>query len=100
VVPSGKKVVYYHAYDQNGKRLFGKSTEQKTITAARVVCNRLLKKGKLTPDKNYMPIFAEYASGWWKWDAHEYLANLEIRTQGNTCPYLHNVKFAFIVDVP
>jgi hypothetical protein len=68
VVPSGKKVVYYHAYDENGKRLYGKSTGEQTMTAARVICNRLLKEGKLIPDKTYMPTFAEYAHGWWEWD--------------------------------
>ena len=68
VVPSKKRVVYYHAYDENGKRLCGRSTGETTMTAARVKCNRLLKEGKLVPDKNYMPTFAEYAKGWWEWD--------------------------------
>jgi integrase len=73
VVPSGKRVVYYHAYDENGKRLYGKSTGETTLTAARVKCNRLLKEGKLLPNKGVMPTFAEYAQGWWEWETCAYL---------------------------
>jgi len=73
VVPSGKRVVYYHAYDDNGKRLYGKSTGEITITAARLRCNRLLKEGKLVPNNCHMLTFAEYAKGWWEWDTCEYL---------------------------
>jgi integrase len=73
VVPSGKRVVYYHAYDENGKRLYGKSTGESTMTAARLTCNRLLKEGKLIPCKSYMPSFAEYAQGWWEWETCAYL---------------------------
>ena len=73
VVPSGKRVVYFHAYDENGKRLFGKSTGETNLTAARVKCNRLLKEGKLLPDKGIMPTFTEYAQGWWEWEICAYL---------------------------
>ena len=73
VFPSGKKVVYYYAYDENGKRLHGKSTGETNYTSARVVCNRLMKENRLTPDKSHMPTFAEYAQGWWEWETCEYL---------------------------
>jgi integrase len=43
------------------------------MTAARVKCNRLLKEGKLIPDRGVAPSFTEYAQGWWEWE---------------TCPYL------------
>jgi hypothetical protein len=36
VFPSGKRVVYYYAYDANGKRQMGRSTGETTMTAARV----------------------------------------------------------------
>jgi len=73
VVPSGKRVVYYYAYDENGKRLYGKSTGETTMTAARVKLNRLFKEGALVQKKNGMPTFAEYAVGWWEWETCEYL---------------------------
>ena len=73
VVPSGKRVVYYYAYDENGKRLAGKSTGETTLTAARLKCNRLLKAGTLVPKKDRIPTFAEFAVGWWDWEDCEYL---------------------------
>jgi hypothetical protein len=51
VIPSGKRVVYYHAYDENGKRLPGKSTGETCLTVARVKCNQLLREGALVPKK-------------------------------------------------
>ena len=73
VVPSGKRVVYYYAYDENGKRMNGRSTGQTTLTAARLMCNRLLKAGALVPKRGYVPTFAEYAVNWWDWEKCEYL---------------------------
>jgi hypothetical protein len=55
VFPSGKRVVYYYAYDANDKRQTGRSTGETTMTAARLKCNRLLKAGNLIPNKGYMP---------------------------------------------
>ena len=79
VVPSGKRVVYYHAYDGNGKRLYGKSTGETTMTAARVKCNRLMREGKLTKESGYIPTFAEYAQGWWEWETCAYLKDRKKR---------------------
>ena len=73
VVPSGKRVVYYYAYDENGKRMYGKSTGETTMTAARKKCNRLLKEGALAPKKGHAPTFAEYAANWWDWDKCDYV---------------------------
>jgi integrase len=70
---SGKRVVYFYAYDENNVRLSGRSTGETSMTAARVVCNRLLKDGLLVPAKKAMPTFGEYARGWWEWDTCEYL---------------------------
>jgi integrase len=73
VIPSGKRVVYYHAYDENGRRVCGKSTGETTMTAARLKCNSLLREGKLVSKKDKILTFAEYAQGWWEWETCEYL---------------------------
>ena len=73
VVPSGKRVVYYYAYDEDGRRQYGRSTGETTLTAARVKCNRLFKEGVLGKRKEEVPTFAEYALGWWEWETCEYL---------------------------
>ena len=65
VVPLGKSVVYYYVYDEDGKRLYGKSTGEVTLTAARFKCNRLLKERALVPKRGYIPTLAEYAVDWW-----------------------------------
>ena len=72
-VPSGKKVVYFYAYDQDGKRRGPWTTGQATKTHARNYCNRLIKEGRLLPGKQGMPTFAEYSQGWWEWDTCAYL---------------------------
>jgi len=73
VVPSGKKVVYYYTYDENGKRVGPWSTGLANKTAARNYCIRLIREQKLAQGQGDMPAFAEYARGWWEWE---------------TCPYL------------
>jgi integrase len=85
VVPSGKRVVYFYAYDENGKRLHGRSTGEATLTAARIKCNRLFKDGVLAAKKNYMPTFAEYAKGWWEWDTCPYLQKRRKRYNLTRC---------------
>jgi len=57
-------VFYYQCYDNDGKRICGHSTGQRTKTAARMYCMELYRKGKLIPEKKPM-IFAEFAEGWW-----------------------------------
>jgi integrase len=73
IVPSGKRVYYYYAWDDNNVRRGGWSTGQSTVTAARLYCDKLLKDGKLIPNSGYMPTFAEYAQGWWEWETCAYL---------------------------
>jgi hypothetical protein len=46
-VPSGRTVVYYLAYDGEGKRRGPWSTGETSLTAARNYCNRLNLEGKL-----------------------------------------------------
>jgi integrase len=95
VIPSGKRVVYYYAYDDGGNRLGGWSTGETTMTAARVKCNRLLREGKLIPNSGYMPTFVEYSQGWWEWDTCAYLKKRRKRhnlTQAYADNNLKNVR--------
>ena len=73
VVPSGKKVVYYYAYNEDGERLGPWSTGQTTKTAARNYCHGLIRKGILVPGIKGMTTFAVYAADFWDWDKSEYL---------------------------
>ena len=77
VVPSGKRVIYYYAYDEKGKRRGPWSTCQTSKTAGRNFVYRLLRSGRLIPGRGDAPTFAEYAKGWWEWE---------------TCPYLNDRK--------
>ncbi|MDR2951927.1 MAG: site-specific integrase [Treponema sp.] len=65
-------VFYYHCYDENGKRICGHSTGQRTKTAARKYCMELYRKGKLIPEKK-VTSFAEFAEGWWDIKKCKYL---------------------------
>ena len=73
VVPSGKKVVYYYAYNDEGVRLGPWSTGQLNKTAARNHCNLLIRKGELLPTALKMPTFAEFAADFWAWETSPYL---------------------------
>ena len=73
VVPSGKKVVYYYAYDDDGVRRGPWTTGQATKTAARNFCNVLNRRGALLHGEKIMPTFEEYATGFWDWDTSPYL---------------------------
>jgi integrase len=106
VIPSGKRVVYYYAYDEDGNRLGGWSTGETTMTAARLRCNRLLKEGGLVPNSGYMPSFAEYAAGWWEWETCAYLKKRRKRyslTQAyadNNKKNLKNQLLPYFGDMP
>jgi integrase len=65
-------VFYYQCYDNNGKRMCGHSTGQRTKTAARMYCMELYRKGKLIPEKKPVS-FAEFADGWWNIRTCKYL---------------------------
>jgi integrase len=106
VIPSGKRVVYYYAYDEHDNRLGGWSTGETTMTAARIKCNRLLKEGKLIPNSDYMPTFAEYAQGWWEWETCAYLKkrrkrhNLTQAYADNNRKNLKNQLLPYFGDMP
>jgi integrase len=72
-VPSGKTVVYYYAYDGEGRRLGPWTTGEANKTAARNYCNKLNREGKLLPGPKEIPSFAEYAQGFWDWENSPYL---------------------------
>jgi integrase len=72
-VPSGEKVVYYYAYDGEGKRRGPWTTGETSMTVARNYCNRLNREGKLVPGPKSTMTFAEYAQGFWDWETSPYL---------------------------
>src|SRR5215469_1208301 len=72
-VPSGKTVVYYYAYNDDGKRLGPWTTGQPNKTAARNYCNKLLREGNLIPFQKDIGTFEELAVGFWDWDKSPYL---------------------------
>jgi integrase len=81
VVPSGKMVVYYYAYDQEGKRLGPWTTGQVNKTAARNYCNLLNRKGKLLQGLKDIPTFDEFAADFWDWNNSPYLKDRKKRRE-------------------
>jgi integrase len=79
VVPSGKTVVYYYAYDGEGRRVGPWTTGQANKTLARNYCNKLNRQGKLLPNTNEMPTFAEFSANFWDWEKSGYLAERKKR---------------------
>jgi integrase len=73
VVPSGKTVVYYYAYDDDGTRVGPWTTGLENKTAARNYCNGLIRKGVLVPGIKGMTSFSVYAKDFWNWETSEYL---------------------------
>ena len=63
--PNGKKVWFYYAYDEDGRRRGAWTTKSKSKTEARNYCNRLLKKGTLIPDRSKVLTFGEFADRFW-----------------------------------
>ena len=76
---SGRQVYYYMTYDETGKRVCGHSTGKLTKTEARNYCHRLLREGRLVPDKVKVPTFEEFAKGWWEWGTCPYLLRRQAR---------------------
>ena len=72
-LPSGKVVIYYQLYDDDGNQVCGHSTGKTTKTAARNYCNELLREGRLLPKPREIPTFEKFAAGWWEWDVCPYL---------------------------
>ena len=78
-VKGGKKIWYYRTYDQDGQRTPGRSTGETSKTLARRYCLKLLKKGKLIPEKEML--FSAYAENWWVWDKCDYVKAKLLRSE-------------------
>nr|AGS51549.1 hypothetical protein [uncultured bacterium contig00004] len=72
-VPSGKRLYYYYAYDEEGRRLGPWATGQESKTAARNYCIGLVRLGKLLPDPKKMHTFEEFSKTFWDWENSAYL---------------------------
>ena len=67
----GRVVWYYRTYDDHGRRTTARSTGCESKTAAHAYCQKLLKEGRLIPDR---PIrFADFARDFWVWDKCAYV---------------------------
>jgi len=103
--PNGTKVVFYHAYDKDGKRVGPWTTNSLTLTAARNYCHKLLVAGALIPSKTKPFTFGEFAAGFWE-RGSEYVKNQESRaditdTYINNCrKMLTNQILPFFADTP
>jgi len=104
-VPSGKKVVYYYAYDENGERKGPWTTNCLTITEARNYIYGLIKKGVLLPNKTKPILFGEFAEGFWDRNS-EYIKNQDGRADitdtyiGNCQRMLKNQILPFFDNRP
>ena len=67
--PNGRKVFFYYAYDENGKRRGPWTTKCLKKTAARNYCHSLLKKGSLVRSEVKDLLFVDYAEGFWERDS-------------------------------
>jgi integrase len=77
---SGLVVFYYQTYTRDGKRTCGYSTGLSTRTEAREYCIRLKTEGRLIPEKcNKMPLFKDYAKGFWDYDTSAYIKSRKAR---------------------
>ncbi len=65
-------MVYYYAYDADGKRQGPWSTKCLTLTEAQNYCHRLIRGGALLPKKKKALTFGEFAKGFWEGDS-EYI---------------------------
>jgi integrase len=80
-LPSGKVVIYYQMYDEDGNRICGHSTGKTTKTAARNYCNGLLREGRLLPKPREIPTFEKFAEDWWEWETCPYLKKRQGRRE-------------------
>jgi integrase len=55
------------------------STGETSLTAARNICNRLNREGKLLPGVKEIHTFAEFAAGFWDWEKSEYIKSRKKR---------------------
>jgi hypothetical protein len=103
--PNGTKTVFYHAYDENNRRVGPWTTKCRNLTAARNYCNRLLKSGELVPDKKAAATFAEFAEGFWDKNSgyarrQESRADITGNYLGNCRQNLKNQILPFFGNMP
>jgi integrase len=102
--PNGKKVWFYYAYDEEGRRRGAWTTKNKSKTEARNYCNKLLKKGALIPDRTKILTFGEFANGYWDRESEyvqyrnsrtditqSYISGCKCITQNQIIPYFGDV---------
>ena len=97
-VPSGKTVVYYYAYNDDGERLGPWSTGQASKTAGRNYCNGLIKSGMLVPGIKGMTTFEVYAADFWDWEKSEYLKDRR-KYRKLTRGGLYPIRYTLLSDV-
>jgi len=103
--PNGTRVVFYHAYNEDGKRVGPWTTNCLTKTAARNFCHKLLKEGTLIPNKTKVLTFGDFAAGFWK-RGSVYVKNQESRSDitdnyiNNCAGITKNQLLPFFADVP
>jgi len=103
--PNGTKVVFYHAYDEDGRRVGPWTTNSQSRTLARNYCNKLLRAGELIPNKNKKVTFGDFSVGFWE-RGSEYIQNQESRGEitdtylSNCQKMLANQILPFFKDTP
>jgi hypothetical protein len=69
---------YYRTRTEDGRRTTAWSTGETSKSAARAICRKLEKEGKLVPAKDpgapRAVTFGELAKDFWTWDKSEYIA--------------------------
>lgn len=83
VMKSGKVVYYFQMYDEDGRRLPGKSTGKSNKTAATLYCQQLIREDRLNKQdiNNKRPFFKDYAKGWWNFETCEYIQSRQGRRE-------------------
>jgi len=109
--PNGTKVVFYHAYNEDGERVGPWTTNCLNKTAARNYCHKLIKAGALIPNKKKILTFGDLAAGFWERSSayvrnqesraditDNYIVNCRRHTGKQILPFFENVPLDKITD--
>jgi integrase len=115
IMRSGKVVYYFQMYDEDGRRLPGKSTGKANKTAATLYCQQLIREDRLNRQdiNNKRPFFKDFAKGFWEYESSEYIASRsgrrditrsyaasgEMNVRNYILPYFKNMRLDTIDDV-
>jgi integrase len=92
-LPSGKRVYYYHCYDEKGKRQWAKSTGLTKKTEATAYVTKLYRDGLLIPEAK-APVCAEFSFGWWNIETCRYLKWRQLHDPlAKRTIYIHKCNF-------